>query len=198
MKCCEKCVWLVSYFRCQKKRDEDGDPIRTEPNAVCDSYEPRRCEACISYDDGYCNSRINSLGNCIRVGASGVCDGYFRNPEWGNKYRASGSSDCFLTSACVDYYGKPDDCYELTTLRKLRDEYLLNINGGKALVEQYYKIAPNIVEKINISNNRDEYYEKIYEEIQKCVELYEANEFSKSVIIYKEMVNYFMEEFDDV
>ena len=198
MKCCETCLWRVRFSSCQKKRDEDGHPLRVELDSICEYYEPQQCKACISYEGGVCTSRTNSLGNYIRVDSSGVCDKFSRNEEWGNRYRDSGSSGCFLTSACVDYYGKADDCYELTTLRSLRDDYLLKIEGGKDLVEQYYLIAPRIVEKIDASNNRGKYYAKIYEKILECINLCEEKQFSNSVMVYKDMVKYFMEEFGDV
>ena len=35
------------------------------------------------------------------------------------KERGSSSGGCFLTTACCDYKGLPDDCYELETMRKL-------------------------------------------------------------------------------
>lgn len=58
-------------------------------------------------------------------------------------------SGCFLTSACVEYLGLPDDCKELTTLRTIRDKVLKATGEGRGLVDEYYRIAPALVEKIN-------------------------------------------------
>ena len=49
-------------------------------------------------------------------------------------YRGS-SSGCYLTTACVDAMEFPDDCLELQTMRRLRDEYILpNIKNGRKIV----------------------------------------------------------------
>ena len=60
------------------------------------------------------------------------------------------SSGCYLTTACVDAMEFPDDCLELQTMRRLRDEYILpNIENGRKIVEEYYAKAPQIVSAIN-------------------------------------------------
>lgn len=70
--------------------------------------------------------------------------------------------DCFLTTACVKIMGKPDDCIELTTLRHFRDTHLLNSAEGKALVKEYYHIAPKIIEQISLRKEQEEVYKDIY------------------------------------
>lgn len=107
------------------------------------------------------------------------------------------SSGCFLTSACVDYLGKPDNCPELQTLRKFRDNYVANTENGKALIDEYYRIAPAIVEKINSSPNQEKYYVTIYENIVKCIEHIESENFENALTIYSEMVKYFQKEFSE-
>src|ERR1700741_227015 len=62
--------------------------------------------------------------------------------------------NCFITTACVNYYGLDDDCYQLETLRKFRDNFLLKSPKDKKLVEQYYILAPTIVSKIELSDNK--------------------------------------------
>lgn len=96
-------------------------------------------------------------------------------------------SSCYLTSACVGYLGKPDDCYELTTLRTFRDGYLKTTEEGKAIVEQYYKIAPKIVEKIDASNKQKEYYEYIYSVVKECVTCIEKGEQESALSRYRDM-----------
>lgn len=103
---------------------------------------------------------------------------------------------CFLTTACVDYFGKTDDCYELTTLRKFRDEYLLTDSHGNELVNEYYSISPDIIQKINASNDKEGYYQYIYNEIQKCLSQIESCSNIDAVETYRNMVYYLMKEFD--
>jgi DNA-directed RNA polymerase subunit RPC12/RpoP len=52
---------------------------------------------------------------------------------------------CFITTAVCSSEGKPDDCAELTAFRAFRDGYLSACPDGKALISEYYDIAPAIV-----------------------------------------------------
>ena len=61
----------------------------------------------------------------------------------------SASGGCFLTTACCEYKGLPDDCDELQAMRRIRDEYIRNQPYGDKLIRNYYESAPGIVQKIN-------------------------------------------------
>ena len=102
-------------------------------------------------------------------------------------YTTGSSSSCYLTSACVGYLGKPDDCYELTTLREFRDNYLKKTKEGKVLVKRYYEIAPKIVEKIEASGNRKEYYDYIYGVVKECVTCIENGDREGALTRYRAM-----------
>jgi hypothetical protein len=52
---------------------------------------------------------------------------------------------CFLTTACCGLMGLPDDCWELQTLRRFRDEVMLRTPDGRADVARYYQLAPAIL-----------------------------------------------------
>lgn len=52
---------------------------------------------------------------------------------------------CFITTAVCQNSGKADDCYELTTLRSFRDNWLAHTEDGPELIDKYYNIAPAIV-----------------------------------------------------
>lgn len=56
---------------------------------------------------------------------------------------------CYLTTASVGVVGLADDCWELRTLRGFRDGFLSSFAAGRALVEDYYGLAPRIVERIS-------------------------------------------------
>lgn len=75
---------------------------------------------------------------------------------------STGYDDCFLTTACVSTFNKPDDCFELTTLRQFRDNVLLKKEEGVQLVKEYYSIAPTIVNNINSTANAKLIYKDIY------------------------------------
>lgn len=70
---------------------------------------------------------------------------------------------CYITTAVCASQGKADDCYELTMLRNYRDEILLSTEDGKKLVEEYYNIAPTIVNRINKQEDAEMIYKKIWE-----------------------------------
>ena len=141
-------------------------------------------------------------GNCIHLtnisGGHATYDDYYCNydgdyhlrGEWlvdCDGYEEPSSSSCYLTSACVEYLGKPDDCHELTTLRKFRDNELKKTAEGSALVEQYYEIAPKIVEKIEASGKQKEYYEYIYKVVTECVACIEKGDGDGALARYRDM-----------
>lgn len=113
---------------------------------------------------------------CWRSEDNNACVAYVRNPN------------CFLTTACVKHRGLPDDCKELTLLRKFRDEYMKKNEEGNALVEQYYEIAPGIVTKIDAREDKDEIYESIYKNILVCVEKIEEEKYEETFKLYSDMV----------
>lgn len=95
---------------------------------------------------------------------------------------------CFITTACVQYYGLNDNCYELTTLRRFRDEYLLSNSSRKQTVLQYYVIAPTIVELLNNSKDKKEQYEEIYKSIRSACEAIEDGNMENAKKIYTDAV----------
>ena len=95
---------------------------------------------------------------------------------------------CFLTNACVKFLGKADDCEELEKLRAFRDNYMMRTHEGEMLVEEYYKIAPQIVEKIEASSKREAYYDYILSVINKCIGLIDKGKLEETQNCYTEMV----------
>lgn len=97
-------------------------------------------------------------------------------------------SNCFLTTACVRYYGLRDDCYELETLRHFRDTYLMKTNLGKSAVKTYYEIAPALVKKLEKDKNKAILFEAIFEQIKMaCLSIEQGNN-RKAHSIYKSAV----------
>ena len=130
----------------------------------------------------------------VKVSPDGSCDRYTaKSTPQNSGYRGGSSSSCFLTSACVEYLGKEDDCEELTKLRAFRDNYLRKQEDGEELIKEYYQVAPLIVEKINSSSEKEKYYEYIYSNIIKCLKLIEVSDNEGTLKIYKDMVLYLKE-----
>ena len=99
------------------------------------------------------------------------------------------SSPCFITTACVEMAGLPNDCKELEAMRFLRDEYLLKSEGGRKMIKEYYEIAPHIVKSINKNERKEEIYDWIYEKIKHIVKVIENGDFEKAIKNYRKMVS---------
>ncbi len=59
--------------------------------------------------------------------------------------KAPEKEGCFVSTLVFNYLGKDDNCQELNTLRKFRDEYLLASSEGRVMVESYYRLAPSLM-----------------------------------------------------
>ena len=99
---------------------------------------------------------------------------------------SGGGGMCYVTHACCEHLGLPDNCYELTMLRQFRDEWLSSQNEGRGLIQRYYETAPAIVEKINVHPDKEKIYDIIWNEyILQCVRLIENgdNEATKTLYV---------------
>lgn len=145
------------------------------------------------YDRDYCCALLKQSDRRYVVDSDWVhryCWGYNYNdcPYYRNKSDLSSSSGgCYLTSACVYAKGLPDDCYELETLRKFRDEYMRSSCQGNEDIKHYYMTAPLIVDRINASNEAATEWKRIYEElVTPCIHLIEKGRTQEAYDKYKE------------
>ncbi len=97
-------------------------------------------------------------------------------------------SRCFLTTACTEARGLPDDCRELTVLRAFRDGYMHSLKDGTSLIREYYAIAPQIVARIKDSREAKKSFASLYDEITTCVSLIENGYNHDALSMYKNMV----------
>ena len=93
-------------------------------------------------------------------------------------------SGCFLTTAACIHKGLPDDCYELETLRRFRDEYLLSNEEGVAMVERYYLVGPAIAERLVDKAE----IEQVWQVIRQCVDAIGCGRNDDARNMYTEMV----------
>ena len=106
------------------------------------------------------------------------------------------NSDCFITAAIYKSFGKPDDCYELTTFRNFRDNWLFNQPDGKTLIKEYYNIAPIIVAKINALSDSAEIYKNLWRDyLAACLKSIEVGDNFTCKKIYVDMVHTLKEKF---
>ncbi len=99
------------------------------------------------------------------------------------------SSPCYITTAVCKSLGRPDNCYELTLLRKYRDTYMMGSPKRAAAVEEYYRTAPELVRRIDRRADADKIYASIWEQYLKpCVCLIEENRLLECEEVYTDMV----------
>lgn len=96
---------------------------------------------------------------------------------------------CYITTAVCRSLGRPDDCYELNTLRDYRDSYLLSSDEGREMVQEYYNIAPTIVKRIDKKAEADKIYKDIWNTyLSPCITMIENGENEKCRDLYSSMV----------
>lgn len=60
------------------------------------------------------------------------------------------NSDCFVTSACVDYFGLADDCAELTILRSVRQNVVYPSEYTGDILQEYRRVSELVIGKIEL------------------------------------------------
>ena len=98
---------------------------------------------------------------------------------------------CFITTAAVKYMGEDDNSYVLNSLRNYRDSYMLVDPKLQEMVDEYYKTAPHIVEKLESHFEAESVFTEIYSKyLLPAVEAIEQNDNVKVLSIYTNMYNY--------
>jgi hypothetical protein len=109
----------------------------------------------------------------------------------GNGGTSAGGGLCFITTAVCKADGKPDDCDELETLRWFRDNVLLKHPLGPDLVKLYYRMAPEIVRKIDATDKSDAVYQLLRDRfILPAVKAVNEGDNQRAFNIYAAMVRY--------
>ncbi len=111
-------------------------------------------------------------------------------------YKDEPSSGCYLTSACTEAKGLPDDCYELTALRAFRDRWLTAQPNGKEEISEYYRTAPAIVAAIHKRADSAAVFDRIYSElVAPCVAWIEENQMDRAHQHYKTYTLHLQEQY---
>lgn len=100
-----------------------------------------------------------------------------------------GGGGCYITTAVCKNNRKPDNCYELQTFRRFRDDWLQKQPDGEQMIRKYYLLAPKIVELIDASKDAEAVYRKINEcYLKPCLQYIEKGEMERCKECYSEMV----------
>lgn len=119
------------------------------------------------------NSEIDAINNAYEAGQA--------------NHESQTKGVCFLTTACVNYAGLADDCHELTVLRKFRDDYVANRANGADHLTEYYRVAPEIVHRIDQDPERDLVLAGIFSQVTEAVKLIESDDFEAAFQCYRKM-----------
>ena len=92
------------------------------------------------------------------------------------KREPNSHTGCFLTTACVEYAGLPDNCAELETMRWFRDNFVRGLPEGDSLLTEYYAVAPLIVERIKSRPDAPEVFEQLLGSIRTAARLIESRQ----------------------
>jgi hypothetical protein len=106
-----------------------------------------------------------------------------------------GSGNCFITTACTAAMGLPDDCAELTVLRQFRDAYVRQLPNGGKIIDEYYRIAPAIVRKINDRPDHQEVFSALFHQVEKAVRLIRKRRYADAVAHYAAVVKRLKKEY---
>lgn len=107
--------------------------------------------------------------------------------SWGDS--GGGGTGCFITTACVEHQGLPDDCAELQTLRKYRDVLVQEDDDFRSKVLEYYRKAPLIIQEIEKTGESAVIYNNLYHGmIQPCVSLLDEGKMDEAKSLY---LNYY-------
>ena len=93
---------------------------------------------------------------------------------------------CFLTTACVKVAGLPDNCVELQVMRSFRDKYIASLPYDAELVEDYYRTAPTIAQRMKADANSAVRFEALLATIRSAVTLIEAGREADALELCKE------------
>jgi hypothetical protein len=123
-----------------------------------------------------------------RISRSG--DVYEKGFFGGDKEKVGERKDnCLLSSTCVAARGLPDDCDELTTLRKFRKNHLEGTPRGNMILEEYRTISRHIVRWIERRADRQVWYDDLYRRLVKgTIDLIRTDQIETAINYYQSIV----------
>jgi hypothetical protein len=124
-------------------------------------------------------------GDAVARDWGGLGIGKDKDNENENESEGKGGG-CFLTTAAVDVLGEADNGDTLQTLRWFRDTIMRARPDWSADVDEYYRIAPAIVERLN--GDEATYRDLMDKHIRPAVTAIKAGEYEKAYRVYRAMV----------
>ena len=123
---------------------------------------------------------------CSADGIGGLGGGLGGDGDGGGGDGGGGDGGCFLTTAVTERRGEPDDGPTLTLLRGFRDGYMVRTRERRALVEEYYAIAPKLVAAIPADHAE---WDRIAGAVEAAAGAIRAGDEDRAYAIYVELVD---------
>jgi len=163
----------------------------------CSSYTPDNTASCKGMSVCYYNKNKSYRDiECSIHGYVGESRDYCRDHaalEEDAKSKKKGG--CFVTTAICEILDKDDNCYELETLRKFRDQVLLRDENLKSIVSEYYEISPSIVHTLTSLHFKKEFSRYLlHNHVRKIVKEIESNNNIEAINSYMLMLKEIMEK----
>ncbi len=199
----EKRLSFVENINRSEEMWRDNDDLKDYRKGILEEFGEtvRECAAEGADIGGEIGSIFGSAGEAAGRAIGGLVGGVVGTVKAmydntvGKIFGGGGGGGCYITTATCEEYGKPDDCYELTTFRAFRDNWLVHQPDGKKLIDRYYRTAPAIVDLINKQENRAEIYRYINDiYLSNCLKYIEKGENEKCKELYVEMMEFLYEE----
>jgi len=129
----------------------------------------------------------------VDSGAANSADG--TTSADGGAGAGAGAGGCHITKATMNGMGMDDQAVEqsepLNVLRWFRDNVMSATPQGKMLVNQYYMMAPDVVEAVDSRPDAQEVYRHIFGQfIAPAVEAVKSGNIEEALRIYSEGINY--------
>ncbi|MDR1564977.1 MAG: hypothetical protein LBS74_08480 [Oscillospiraceae bacterium] len=136
----------MPYFRCNPCDWESGE-LR---GSICDN-----CGV----------GALQDYGGAMHCKYCGYFFGRMDCPICERTLKLKGAHNCYLTSACLQALQESfdDNCRELIVLRHFRDTYVKEHHPDD--IKHYYDTAPGIVTAIKNSNESNNVFRRIYDEL---------------------------------
>lgn len=148
---------------------------------------PKRCKSCR-------DAKKNSFGR-YSSSHSSTSNNVINYNSTNNGNNTNHGSFCFITTAVCEYFGKPDNCNELMSMRHFRDTWLRQQPDGEALINEYYNTAPLIVSLLKQSEKYSDYCERLMTQyISPCVKFISEHKYNECKALYTEMFYYMKSE----
>ncbi len=100
-----------------------------------------------------------------------------------------GDGGCFVTTACVEMRGMPDDCREMKRMRELR-RYILGTRTGFQEIADYNSIGPALVRSIKAHPCCREIWACVFVWITTAADLVEVGNFASARGVYYGVIKF--------